>query len=134
MDLAMSRATSRHRKPASLVPRVKVWLETIGRRYAFGMGLAEILQSVDQAGSMKQGAANLGKSYRYVWGRIKDGEQALGLQLVETQVGGQGSQRSSLTPEARLLVDNFLALRGRMIEVLQQEYAGRFDRTSTTPP
>src|SRR5260370_49291 len=87
-------------KPVPLVPRVKVWLETDGR-YAFGFGLAEMLQAVDRAGSIKQAAIHLGKSYRYVWGRIKEAEKVLGQQLVETQVGGQGVQRSSLTPMAR---------------------------------
>jgi molybdate transport system regulatory protein len=114
------------RKQVPLVPRVKVWLETAGRRYAFGFGLAEILRAVDRAGSIKQGAADLGKSYRHVWGRIKEGEEALGLALVATRVGGQGAQRSTLTPAARRLVDDFLALCGRMIEAVQAEFARRF--------
>jgi molybdate transport system regulatory protein len=118
-------AGRRTSKPAALAPRVKVWLET-GGRYAFGHGLSDILQAVDRTGSIKQGAADLGKSYRYVWGRVKKAEQALGRQLVETQVGGQGCQRSTLTPEARHLVTAFLALRSRMTVLLQEEYGRCF--------
>ena len=58
--------TNPARRPVSrqpLVPRVKVWLEAEGD-YAFGFGLAEILRAVDQAGSIKQATAHLGKSYR----------------------------------------------------------------------
>jgi molybdate transport system regulatory protein len=118
-------AVRRPPMPIPLVPRVKVWLETEGR-YAFGYGLSEILEAVDRAGSIKQAAADLGKSYRYVWGRIKKAENTLGRPLVDTQVGGQGSQRSSLTPEARRLVRAFLALRGRMAQLLQQEFGRHF--------
>lgn len=111
-----------------LAPRVKIWLETAGR-YAFGFGICQILQAVDRAGSIKQAAGDLGKSYRYVWGRIKEAERALGQRLVHTHVGGKGVQRSSLTPLARRLIDDFLALRRRMIEVLEQQFARRFGRS-----
>lgn len=83
-----------------MAPRVKVWLESQGN-YAFGFGIAEILQAVDRARSIKQAAGDLGKSYRYVWGRIKKAEKTLGQQLVETQIGGKDAQRSTLTPAAQ---------------------------------
>lgn len=107
-----------------LVPRVKIWFE-VGPDYGFGAGLVQILQAVDRAGSIKRAAAELGRSYRHVWDRIKEAEQALGCPLVETQVGGQGAHRSDLTPAARRLIDEFLAIRRRMIEVLEAEFAGR---------
>ena len=122
----MSLTPARHPgKQASLVPRVKVWLEAEGR-YAFGFGLCEMLQAVDQTGSIKQAAANIGKSYRYVWGRIKEAEEVLGTEIVEAHVGGAGVQRSSLTPAARQLVADFLAIRARMMEVARQEFGERF--------
>jgi molybdate transport system regulatory protein len=80
--------------------RVKVWLEA-GGEYAFGFGLTEMLQAVERTGSIKYAAADLEKSYRYVWGRIKQAEAVWGHKLVETQVGGTGPQRSFLTPLAR---------------------------------
>lgn len=120
------RSARRRRQQTPLAPRVKVWLETDGR-YAFGFGVAEILQAVDGAGSIKQAAADLGLSYRYVWGRIKKAEQALSRQLVEPRVGGAGTQRSSLTSEARRLLAAFLALRSRMLQLLQDEFTRHFD-------
>ena len=117
------RLLARIAKP--LTPRVKVWLES-GGRYGFGFGVSEILQAVARTGSIKQAADELGKSYRYVWGRIKDAEDAIGQSLVETQVGGQGTQRSFLTEPAKQLVADFLAMRDRMIQVMEQEFARRF--------
>jgi molybdate transport system regulatory protein len=123
----MTPRSARHRRQQTpLAPRVKVWLEIDGC-YAFGFGVTEILQAVDRAGSIKQAAADLGLSYRYVWGRIKKAEQALRRQLVEAQVGGTGTRRSSLTPEARRLLNAFLAFRSRMQQLLQDEFTRHFD-------
>jgi molybdate transport system regulatory protein len=113
------------RSTESLIPRVKVWLELDGK-YVFGHGLSEILDAVGQAGSLKGAAAKLGKSYRYVWARVKEAERALGRSLVETQVGGQGTQRSCLTETARSLVADFNAVRDRMTAVIEHECRGRF--------
>jgi molybdate transport system regulatory protein len=107
---------------ARIRPRVKVWFEAEGG-YSFGFGLIAILQAVDRAGSIKRAAGDLGQSYRHIWGRIKAAEQALGEPLVETQVGGQGSNRSGLTDSARRLIADFLAIRDRMVQVMEDEFA-----------
>lgn len=102
-------------------PRLKVWLERNGA-YAFGHGLCQILEAVAQTGSIKHAAAELGKSYRYVWGRIKKAEATLGFRLVETQVGGKVAQRSELTAAARRLVERFVKARRRLLTLLSKEF------------
>ena len=116
---------SRSKNRPSLVPRIKVWLEIDGR-HGFCFGFCEMLQAIDRTGSIKQAAGDLGKSYRYIWGRIKKTEQVLGQQLVETQVGGKTAQRSFLTPRARQLIHDFRALRRCIMRVAKQECRGRF--------
>lgn len=106
-------------------PRVKVWLEVRGQ-YAFGFGISRILKAVEATGSIKAAAEQLGKSYRYVWGRIKKTEKAIGEPLVATRVGGKGPHRSGLTASAKRLVADYDALRDRMFEVVQQEFDRRF--------
>jgi molybdate transport system regulatory protein len=108
-----------------LVPRVKVWLESDGQ-YAFGLGICEVLQAVERSGSIKQAARDVGKSYRHVWDRIKEAEQAGGSRLVETRVGGTGARRSCLTEEARVLVAGFLAFRTRMSQLAEREFTRHF--------
>ncbi len=121
----MARPTPR-RKPDRLPEaRVKVWLELEGQ-YVFGHGLSEILKAVEAAGSIKEAAARLGKSYRYVWGRIKKAESRLAEGLVATRVGGTGTDRSVLTPLARSLVGDYDALRSRMFAVAREEFDRRF--------
>jgi molybdate transport system regulatory protein len=108
-----------------LMVRVKVWFECEDR-YAFGLGICEVLQAVDRSGSIKQAARDVGRSYRHVWARIKEAERAGGCPLVETRVGGTGTRRSCLTDSARYLVAGFLAFRGRMTRLAEREFARHF--------
>jgi molybdate transport system regulatory protein len=103
-----------------ITPRLKVWLEVDGR-YAFGLGISEILKAIQATGSIKAAAQRVGKSYRHIWDKLKQTEQALGAPLVLTQVGGKDARRSTLTALARELVVDFEALRARLFEVLQEE-------------
>ena len=124
---ASTARTRRRRHPASLTPRAKVWLEIDGR-YVFGHGICEILRAVSETGSIKEAARQLGKSYRYVWGRVREAETALAAPLVETRVGGAGRRRSRLTPRAESLLAGFAALRERVIRLTDQEFSRRFGR------
>jgi len=113
-----------------MVPRIKVWLQ-VGDAYVFGRGIGEILKAVDQTGSIKEAARVVGRSYRHVWSRIKETEDALGIPLVETQVGGHGRQRSHLTDVARDLVTAFDAWRERLSRLAEEEFAELFARHAT---
>ena len=109
----------------SMKPRVKVWLEIDGE-YVFGHRLSLILTAVDSAGSIKAAAKSLHRSYRHIWSRIKEAEEALGEPLVETRVGGSGTGRSSLTARATQLVANYNALRQKMFDLAQREFDSHF--------
>lgn len=109
----------------SLAPRVKVWLEIDGE-YVFGHGICQILEAVAAAGSIKEAAAKLDKSYRYVWGRIKKAEKAMARELVTAHVGGSGVQRSELTPLATELCLKFNRLREKMIRQMAKDFEAAF--------
>lgn len=109
----------------SAVARVKVWLE-INDNYVFGRGICDILQAVHDAGSIKEAANQVGKSYRHVWARIKEAEQAIGQPLVVSKVGGKTERRTKLTPLASELVKDFIELRRSMIVSANEQFARRF--------
>ena len=79
-----------------VTPRTKLWLE-VNSQYVFGLGISNILKAVQHTGSIKAAAKEVGKSYRHVWDKIKHAEQALGVPLVRTQVGGKDVRRSELS-------------------------------------
>lgn len=108
-----------------LQPRIKIWFES-GGEYAFGYGLCEILNAVREQGSIKIASEKIGRSYRHVWGKIKEAEAILGRPLVQTRVGGKSDHRSELTEEADQLLKSFLSLRESMKKELEREFAAAF--------
>ncbi len=126
----MAKSSTRSERPPTLRPRAKLWLES-DEVYALGLGIAEILAAVDRTGSIKEASEEVGKSYRHVWARIKAAEETLGVSLVETRVGGADRRRSSLRPEAKRLVSEFLALRERVFALVDEEYATRLQPALT---
>lgn len=114
----------RRSKPLSIRPRVKLWLELDDGK-AFCPGTYRILQEIVRTGSIKDAALKVGRSYRFVWDKLKDVERALGAPLVESRVGGKQDQRSALTPLGELLAQEFDLLRKKVFEMVDHEVAPR---------
>jgi molybdate transport system regulatory protein len=119
------------------LPRVKVWLEIDGN-YVFGRGISDILKAVADRGSIKEAANSVGKSYRHVWAKIKETEQAIGAALVRTRVGGHDARRSELTDLGCDLVRDFDAMRRQVFSLVEREFQRRLrstlDRHRQRPP
>ena len=111
-----------------VTPRTKLWLE-VNSQYVFGFGISNILKAVQHTGSIKAAAKEVGKSYRHVWDKIKHAEQALGVPLVRTQVGGKDVRRSELSELAQDLVHDFDAFRQRLFDLVQVEFSKRLQDT-----
>jgi molybdate transport system regulatory protein len=111
-----------------VAPHAKLWLEVDGQ-YVFGRGISDILKAVEHTGSIKAAADRLGKSYRFVWAKIKEAERALGAPLVRTQVGGKDARRSELSDLARDLVHDFDQLRERVFDLVGREFRQRLGAT-----
>ncbi len=85
----------------------KVWVASDKGEIIFGEGRLEMLELVDRLGSMNKAAAEMGMSYRTMWGKIHATEKELGMKLIKTAVGGGRKGGSSLTAEARRFMDRF---------------------------
>ena len=84
--------------------RLNVWLDDEGD-LVFGHGRAILLQAVDEHGSLRKAAANLGMSYRGAWGKIKKSEEILGFSLLEKSGGNKRGYH--LTTKGRELMDAY---------------------------
>jgi molybdate transport system regulatory protein len=80
--------------------RLNLWLETT-EGVLFGMGRAQLLDKIEECGSLRKAAEEMGMSYRAAWGKIKTTEKALGFKLVEKDRGNKTGYR--LTEAARAL-------------------------------
>jgi len=85
--------------------RYKLWLEE--GEHVFGEGLSELLQEVEQRGSLNQAAHSLHMSYRQAWGQVKKAESRLGKKLLFTRVGGKTGGGAELTPAGRWFLQRY---------------------------
>ncbi|MHB9037774.1 MAG: winged helix-turn-helix domain-containing protein [Armatimonadota bacterium] len=91
---------------AEISVRSKIWFE-VGDERVFGFGLARLLESIEQFGSLSEAARAINISYRCAWGLIKEAEKHLGQQLIIPQSGGAGGGKSTLSDDGRRLLTIF---------------------------
>ncbi len=90
--------------------KFNVWLENTDGDGILGDGKFELIDCIDQLGSLKAAADKMNISYRKAWGMIKDAEEKLGFLLVEKRRGGQHGGSSVLTPEGKKLIEAYKKL------------------------
>ncbi|MGH7606333.1 MAG: winged helix-turn-helix domain-containing protein [Gemmatimonadales bacterium] len=98
---------------SDLVPRASI---TLVRRGVPVMGEREahLLQAVEHVRSIKDGARDIGISYRTAWSAIQTMEQALGRPIVVSRAGGPGGGGTTLTDEGRSLLGAYRELHRRL--------------------
>ena len=63
----------------------------------FGRGKADLLQAVDEEGSISAAGRRMGMSYRRAWSLVEDMNAAFAAPVVETARGGAGGGGARLT-------------------------------------
>jgi 8-oxo-dGTP diphosphatase len=96
---------------------VKCRLDAPDGRALLGEGRAELLELIDDRGSLSEAAREMGMSYRYAWGVVRRITEAAGSPVVVSSRGGASGGRTTLTPLGRELVDAFR----RVEDALQEE-------------
>ena len=87
---------------ASLSIKTKVWIENDQDDLHFGKGKTEILERIEQDGSIAKAAEHMGLSYKKAWTHIKTLQKNVSDELVISQKGrGSGTV---LTPKAKELI------------------------------
>ncbi len=86
------------------VVRLHLWLET-PEGLVFGVGRALLLKKVEEHGSLRKAAKELGMSYRAAWGKIKKTEEIIGDRLVVQSGSRRGGYE--LTELGRRLLEGF---------------------------
>jgi len=86
------------------VIRLHLWFETLDG-VVFGMGRAQLLDHIEECGSLKKAAEKMEMSYRAAWGKIKKTEDILGFKLIKKISNKEGY---NLTEEGKKFKDTFL--------------------------
>jgi molybdate transport system regulatory protein len=97
----------------------KVWLEK-DEHVLFGEGRKQLLQAIEDEGSLAQAAKKMNMSYRAAWGRLKASEDRLGFPLAEkdTTQGKKGGLH--LTPRGKSLLDQYTTIHQALDKLVNQ--------------
>ena len=68
-----------------------------GSAYAIGPGKADLLQAIEQAGSISAAARSMGMSYRRAWLLVDTMNQCFREPVVDTATGGKGGGGAQIT-------------------------------------
>ena len=97
-----------------------LWLEGNGTRF-FGPGPVELLQRIEETGSINQAAKAMGMSYKKAWEMVSRLNEIVGSPLVITATGGEKGGGSTLSEEAKQLIEYYQSLRERFKKFVEQE-------------
>lgn len=97
-----------------------LWIECEGARF-FGPGRVELLQKIDESGSINKAAKQMGMSYKKAWEMINALNGQASKPCVITQTGGEKGGGSVITEEAKSLISYHKQLRQRFLAFLEEE-------------
>ena len=90
--------------------KLRVWVVLRGR-VKFGDGRAQLLELIDELGSLKKAVARLGMSYRNAWGYLRELEEAAGFKILEREAGGGPASGTRLTRRGRAFLARYWEFR-----------------------
>jgi molybdate transport system regulatory protein len=100
-----------------------------GKRLKLGAGRAQLLRLIDERGSLRQAAAELGMSYRNAWGYLQELERAAGFRFVERKPGGP-NRGMRLTAAGREFLACYQKFRRGLEEAALRHFVGAFRGTA----
>lgn len=108
--------------------RYKLWLSAVSGEGIIGENQYFLLRAIEEKGSLKAAADELGTSYRKAWGDIKNAEELLGYDLTEKVRGGIDGGKSTLTAKAKNLLEAYDALNKKLDSTIENAYADFKDK------
>lgn len=100
----------KNKSEVTLHVKTKTWIENAEHELLFGKGKTEILELIEQEGSIARAAEKLEMSYKKAWTHIKILQKNIADELVVPQKGGGGKGGTILTPKALELIKNYSQL------------------------
>ncbi|MDA3907667.1 MAG: LysR family transcriptional regulator [Sulfurimonas sp.] len=92
-----------------MVVKVKTWIEDDNEHLIFGGGKTQILELIDETGSISEASKRVGMNYKKAWTHIKILQEYIEDDLVVVKKG-RDSGGTSLTPKAKELIAKYKLL------------------------
>jgi len=106
--------------------KVKIWIEDDNQNLIFGGGKTEVLEYIDETGSISKAAQKVGMNYKKAWSHIKILENNIQEDLVFTHKGQGELSGSSLTPKAREVIQRYKILQYDIKKYADKRYEELF--------
>ncbi|MBS6951990.1 MAG: LysR family transcriptional regulator [Enterocloster asparagiformis] len=107
-------------------------IKLYGEDKAFGPGIAELLRNVEKEGSLQGAAQSMNMAYSKAWKILKSAEKEWGLALTDRETGGRDGGGSTLTPEAREILEHYETFmaeaRQSTSEIFERHFSGEWIR------
>ena len=116
----MVKTTRRVIKRKGFIVNGSLWIESNGERF-FGPGPAELLERINDTGSINQAAKQMQMSYKKAWEIINTLNAKEDHPFVITQTGGTSGGGSTITDEARAMISMYRQLRERFKIFMENE-------------
>ena len=97
-----------------------IWIACNGERF-FGPGPVELLELINDTGSISQAARQMQMSYKKAWKIINSLNTEARQPLIVTQTGGSSGGGSTITNEAKAMIVWYKELRERFAALLEKE-------------
>ena len=111
--------------------KIKVWIEDSEENLVFGGGKTQILELIDETGSISEASKRAGMNYKKAWSHIKILQEYIDDELVIVNKG-RNSGGTTLTPKAKELVEKFKTFRHEVREFSENRFNELFIKSEET--
>ncbi len=109
----------------ALEPHINIWFECEGQVALSGWRVL-LMEAIAETGSISAAAERMQVPYRVAWNKIKEMEQHLGVELVQTRIGGADGGGAQLSPAAETYIHSYRQFSAGLEEWVQQRFAEVF--------
>ena len=122
MDILLSGAQFSDMAKTDKQFRFRLWVDVNNEKF-FGPGRAELLQLIDQTGSISKAAKSMGMSYKKAWAMVTEMNEHGKSAYVITKPGGEKGGGAEVTPVGKAVIKAYQKIIGRINTVVEKEKA-----------
>lgn len=99
---------------------IRCWIDIDGARF-FGPGRAELLQHIEEAGSISKAAKKMGMSYKKAWDMVDHMNSNSKRPFVISKKGGEKGGGAELTDTVRQVVYRYRLLTNKLRKIIEKD-------------
>ena len=111
--------SAKEKKEIRCRPRFRI---TVGKEIALGPGKINLLEAIEEKGSISAGAREIGMSYRRAWQMVNTINNCFKSPLVEGTKGGKGGGGAQVTAMGKQVIKLYRSMENKTNKSIKQEW------------